>query len=174
MGADVSKLTNSEGARVALWARPFLEQHPDTIKHATTILINEVWAFMERDKMTITDVTTCREDIALAIQELAFLRAHGLCQHRHVKQIIAEIWETPYWEVSDVLTESKLLDELDEGQLVAVIQTVIANNPKAIEQINKGKVAAVGALIGQVMKTVKADPVRTRQLLHEHIGIPLP
>jgi len=53
----------------------------------------------------------------------------------------------------------------DEGELVRIIEEVIANNPKAANDYRAGKVNALQALIGQVMKQTrgqaKADSVRT-------------
>ena len=52
----------------------------------------------------------------------------------------------------------------DEGQLVRIIEEVIANNSKAANDYRAGKVNALQALIGQVMKQTKgqakADSVR--------------
>ena len=53
----------------------------------------------------------------------------------------------------------------DEGQLVRIIEEVISSNPKAASDYRAGKVNALQALIGQVMKQTrgqaKADSVRT-------------
>ncbi|HEU0000901.1 MAG TPA: Asp-tRNA(Asn)/Glu-tRNA(Gln) amidotransferase subunit GatB, partial [Ktedonobacteraceae bacterium] len=53
----------------------------------------------------------------------------------------------------------------DEGQLVRIIEEVIASNSKAASDYRAGKVNALQALIGQVMKQTrgqaKADSVRT-------------
>ena len=52
----------------------------------------------------------------------------------------------------------------DEGQLERIIEEVISNNPKAANDYRAGKVNALQALIGQVMKQTrgqaKADSVR--------------
>jgi aspartyl-tRNA(Asn)/glutamyl-tRNA(Gln) amidotransferase subunit B len=43
---------------------------------------------------------------------------------------------------------------------------VVARNPKAVEDFKAGKQAAVGALIGQVMKEIKgADAKVVREML---------
>jgi aspartyl-tRNA(Asn)/glutamyl-tRNA(Gln) amidotransferase subunit B len=54
----------------------------------------------------------------------------------------------------------------DTGELDRVIAEVVGKNPKAVADFQSGKQAAVGALIGQVMKQVKgADPQKVRELL---------
>ncbi len=55
----------------------------------------------------------------------------------------------------------------DDGALEAAVDTVIAANPDVAAKIRDGKVAAAGALIGQVMKEMKgqADAGRARELI---------
>ena len=55
----------------------------------------------------------------------------------------------------------------DDGALEAAVDTVIAANADVAAKIRDGKVAAVGALIGQVMKAMKgqADAGRARELI---------
>jgi len=50
-----------------------------------------------------------------------------------------------------------------------VVEEVIANNPKAIEDFRGGKEKALGALVGQTMKAMKgkADPASVNQMLRE-------
>jgi aspartyl-tRNA(Asn)/glutamyl-tRNA(Gln) amidotransferase subunit B len=60
----------------------------------------------------------------------------------------------------------------DESVLVAAVDEVIAANPDVAEKIRDGKVAAAGALIGQVMKATggKADAARVRELILTKLG----
>jgi aspartyl-tRNA(Asn)/glutamyl-tRNA(Gln) amidotransferase subunit B len=55
----------------------------------------------------------------------------------------------------------------DEGALNAAIDEAIAANPAAVAKVRDGKVAAVGPLIGAVIKATggKADAARVRQLI---------
>jgi aspartyl-tRNA(Asn)/glutamyl-tRNA(Gln) amidotransferase subunit B len=59
----------------------------------------------------------------------------------------------------------------DEGELTAVVDQVIADNPDVVEKIRSGKVAAAGALVGAVMKATKgqADAGRARELIIKKI-----
>ena len=59
----------------------------------------------------------------------------------------------------------------DTGALEAAVQAVVAKNEKAVADFQSGKQAAVGALIGQVMREVKgADPKVVRELLIEKMS----
>jgi aspartyl-tRNA(Asn)/glutamyl-tRNA(Gln) amidotransferase subunit B len=55
----------------------------------------------------------------------------------------------------------------DAGELEAIVDQVIADNPNAADKVRGGKVAAVGALVGAVMKATRgqADAARVRQLI---------
>ncbi len=61
----------------------------------------------------------------------------------------------------------------DEGKLREVIKKVIADNPKSVDDINSGKLKAMGFLVGQTMKEMKgkADPASVNAILKELLGI---
>ncbi|MGV9381532.1 Asp-tRNA(Asn)/Glu-tRNA(Gln) amidotransferase subunit GatB [Nonomuraea sp. NPDC003707] len=61
----------------------------------------------------------------------------------------------------------------DEGELLAIIDQVLAANADAAEKVRSGKIAAAGALVGGVMKASrgKADAARARQLILEKLGV---
>lgn len=78
-------------------------------------------------------------------------RARGVISSHHIDEIIAD---------------KGLALVSDTGELDRVIAEVVGRNPKAVADFQSGKQAAVGALIGQVMKQVKgADPQKVRELL---------
>ena len=60
----------------------------------------------------------------------------------------------------------------DTGALEAAVDEVIAANPDVAQKIRDGKVAAAGALIGQVMKATKgqADAGAARELILARLG----
>ena len=60
----------------------------------------------------------------------------------------------------------------DTGALEAAVDAVIAANPDVADKIRDGKVQAVGALIGQVMREMKgqADAAAARALILERLG----
>ncbi|MBP2703323.1 Asp-tRNA(Asn)/Glu-tRNA(Gln) amidotransferase subunit GatB [Microbispora sp. RL4-1S] len=61
----------------------------------------------------------------------------------------------------------------DEGELAALIDQVLAANADAADKVRSGKIAAVGALVGGVMKASrgKADAGRARELILERLGV---
>lgn len=57
----------------------------------------------------------------------------------------------------------------DEGELRAVVEEVIAENPQSVEDYHNGKEKAIGFLVGQTMKAMKgkANPGLVNQILKE-------
>ncbi len=75
------------------------------------------------------------------------------------------------WKIDRLIEERGLAVVSDTGELEAVIGAIIEKNPKAVADFQAGKQAAVGSLIGQVMRDVKgADPKLVRQMLIEKMG----
>jgi aspartyl-tRNA(Asn)/glutamyl-tRNA(Gln) amidotransferase subunit B len=61
----------------------------------------------------------------------------------------------------------------DSGALTAAVEAAITADPDAAEKVRGGKVQAVGALVGQVMKQTRgqADAAAVRTLLLERLGV---
>ncbi|QCU78583.1 Asp-tRNA(Asn)/Glu-tRNA(Gln) amidotransferase subunit GatB [Citricoccus sp. SGAir0253] len=61
----------------------------------------------------------------------------------------------------------------DDGALTAAVQEAIAQNPGVVDKIRGGKLQAVGALIGPVMKATRgqADAGRVREIVLEQLGV---
>jgi aspartyl-tRNA(Asn)/glutamyl-tRNA(Gln) amidotransferase subunit B len=60
----------------------------------------------------------------------------------------------------------------DDGALSAAVDRAIEAFPDVAERIREGKLAAVGALIGAVMKDMRgqADAARVRELILAKLG----
>jgi aspartyl-tRNA(Asn)/glutamyl-tRNA(Gln) amidotransferase subunit B len=61
----------------------------------------------------------------------------------------------------------------DEGEIAKIIEQVAKDNPKAVEDIKKGEMKAIGFLVGQVMKASggKANPSLAQKLIRKHLGL---
>ena len=57
----------------------------------------------------------------------------------------------------------------DEGALREMIEQIVADNPKSVEDYHNGKEKAIGFLVGQTMKAMKgkADPGMVNKILKE-------
>lgn len=74
---------------------------------------------------------------------------------------------------AQVVEDRKLAVVSDDGALTVAIDQVVADNPDVVEKIRGGKVQAIGALVGGVMKATRgqADAARVRQLIAEKLGV---
>jgi len=76
-------------------------------------------------------------------------------------------------EAADRLIDARGLKQIsDSGALAAVVDAVLAANPKSVEEFRAGKDKAFNALVGQVMKATqgKANPQQVNALLRQRLG----
>lgn len=76
-------------------------------------------------------------------------------------------------EPEEVVASRGLEVVSDEGALNEAIRQVIADNPDAVAKIKAGKVQAIGALVGGVMKATRgqADAAKVRVLIAEALEV---
>ena len=70
------------------------------------------------------------------------------------------------------VVESRGLGRAGEDELEAIVDRAIAENQSAVEKIRGGKVQAIGALVGAVMRETKgrADGGEVQRMIRERIG----
>jgi aspartyl-tRNA(Asn)/glutamyl-tRNA(Gln) amidotransferase subunit B len=75
-------------------------------------------------------------------------------------------------EPADVVEKRGLKIVSDDSALLAAIDEALAANPDVADKIRGGKLQAVGAIVGQVMKATKgqADAKRVRELIIERLS----
>ncbi|HEY7365654.1 MAG TPA: Asp-tRNA(Asn)/Glu-tRNA(Gln) amidotransferase subunit GatB [Methylomirabilota bacterium] len=76
-------------------------------------------------------------------------------------------------EAADTIVQREGLTQVaDAGALSAIVDQVLAANPKPVEDYRRGKTAAAKALVGLVMKATqgKANPALVNQLLEEKLS----
>ena len=71
-----------------------------------------------------------------------------------------------------IVAREGLTQVADEWALAAVVEQVLAANPKAVEDYKRGKTAAAKALVGQVMKATqgKANPALANRLVEKALA----
>jgi Asp-tRNA(Asn)/Glu-tRNA(Gln) amidotransferase B subunit len=137
------------------------------------ILINEVSPLLEKDQMSFFDIDVYHYGFDQLISECARGLYFGILQHRHVRKILRDCWSHPYvgFDLIQYALATNLLDETGGDQLVALVKQAIAANPKAIEDIRKGKDKAIGTIVGFVLKQHKADPSTIKQLINVELNL---
>jgi aspartyl-tRNA(Asn)/glutamyl-tRNA(Gln) amidotransferase subunit B len=79
-------------------------------------------------------------------------------------------------QVQDVAAFAKqhnLIQESDEGAIIKIVDAVLAENPKAAEDVKNGEMKAIGFLVGQVMKQSqgRANPQLAQELIRKQLGL---
>jgi len=88
------------------------------------------------------------------------------------KQVFDAIWNGEGSDV-DALIDAKGLKQMnDSGELEAIVDAVLAANPKNVEEYKDGNGKALNALVGQIMKGSKgkANPQQVNDLLKQKLG----
>jgi aspartyl-tRNA(Asn)/glutamyl-tRNA(Gln) amidotransferase subunit B len=101
--------------------------------------------------------------------ELLELIDEGVISERLAKELVKEYAETG--ESPRLLVEQKGLGLMGPKELGPVVEAVIAENPRAVEDYAAGRVKAVEFLLGQVLRRVqaRAKPNQVRSLLVEEL-----
>ena len=79
----------------------------------------------------------------------------------------------PEGSTADEIIDTQGLKQVtDSGAIEAMIDDVLAANPKSVEEFRAGKDKAFNALVGQVMKASKgkASPGQVNELLKKKLG----
>lgn len=75
--------------------------------------------------------------------------------------------------ITDYANEKSYIQVSDEGEIAKIVDQVIKDNPKAVEDVEDGEMKAVGFLVGQVMKASKgkANPGLAQKLIKIRLGL---
>ncbi len=119
-----------------------------------------------------TDAEKEQFDIKVSAEnmiELIKLLEDGKINMNLCKSTLDKMLETGS-KATELIDESQM-GGVDESELKTICEKVVAANPKAVEDIKGGKGAAIGALIGGVMKETrgKADAQTARKIIMDLI-----
>ena len=98
--------------------------------------------------------------------------ADGTLSSKLAKQAFEAMWASPAATIEQIIEEKGLQQITDTGAIEAMIDEVLANNAKAVEQFKSGNEKALNALVGQVMKASKgkANPAQVQELMKAKLG----
>jgi aspartyl-tRNA(Asn)/glutamyl-tRNA(Gln) amidotransferase subunit B len=114
-------------------------------------------------------------DLAITAEQVArviALTADGSLSAGLARQAVDGVLETGK-SIDEIVTERGLSVVSDSGALTQAADEAIAANPDIAEKVRGGKLPAVGALVGAVMKATRgqADAAAVRQILLERLGV---
>jgi aspartyl-tRNA(Asn)/glutamyl-tRNA(Gln) amidotransferase subunit B len=109
---------------------------------------------------------------AVQVARLIALVAEGALSANLARQVVDGVLET-HTTVDQVIADRGLKVVSDSGALTTAADEAIAANPDVADKIRSGKVAAVGVLVGAVMKATRgqAEAATVRAILLERLGV---
>ena len=137
-----------------------------SVKTVANIVSSELLARLNAESKTAAEASLPPAHVG----RLAGLVADGTLSSKGVKDVFSRMWETGK-EPGALVAELGLSQVSDDAQLRDWVKQAVAANPKAAADVKGGKQAAVGALVGAVMKLSKgkANPGLVNKLIDEAV-----
>ena len=129
-------------------------------------LMKEVTAFLKEEKIDINESKLTPE----ALAELVNMIEKGTISNNIGKNIITTLLKEG-GSAKEIVEKQGLSVISDEGEIKAIIEKIIADNPAQTEQYRSGKDKLFGFFVGQVMKATqgRANPQSLNKLLKESL-----
>ena len=91
----------------------------------------------------------------------------GTLSSKLAKKAFEAMWAEPEASITEIIEKHGLQQMTDTGAIEAMVDEVLANNAKAVEQFKSGNEKALNAIVGQVMKASKgkANPAQVQELI---------
>ncbi len=159
---DAGVLTSSR--EIADYFEAVTQSGKVSLKTASNWIQTDLLGMLHNEKKEIQDSPIPAPRLA----ELLELVESGKINRKQGREVFDEIWKTG--EAPAAVVEKRgMVQVSDEGQLEAWAKAAIDANPKAVADFKAGNKAAVGPLVGAVMKMSKgkANPRLISQLLNK-------
>lgn len=136
-------------------------------KQASNWLMGEVSAYLNSEKLELGQTKLTPENLAGLIQ----LIADGTISSKIAKKVFKELITTG-GDAKEVVEAKGLVQLSDPAQLLPLINDILDQNLKSVDDFKNGKDRAVGFLVGQIMKATKgkANPGIVNKLLQEELA----
>lgn len=136
-------------------------------KLATNYILTELQKLMYASGTAVQDLKITAENFA----EFITLIYEGRVSSSGAQTLLKEMFETG-GDPSNILDAKGLVQLSDEGEIEKVVDAVIANNQKSVDDYKGGKGNALQFLIGQVMRESKgqANPQVAEEILKKKLG----
>ena len=167
---DALILTSSQ-AMATYYEAVVAKAGKDNAKAAANWLMGDVSSALNRADVAIENSPVEASQLALLLKRIA----DGTISNNAGKKVFSLMWEAQSEDehLADAIIEREGLKQIsDTGALEAIVDEVLANNAKSVEQYRAGKEAAINALIGQCMKASKgkANPAQVTELLKKKLA----
>ena len=146
----------------------------DLVKPAANMMAGDFASALNREGMDASSSPLRPSHLAQILHRIQ----DGTISNKIAKDIFSVLWERGLTaplgnkEVVDTLIEEKGLKQIsDVGAIEKMIDQVLLENPKSVEEFKSGKEKAFNSLVGQIMKASKgkANPGQVNQILKDKL-----
>ncbi|KAJ1377737.1 Glutamine synthetase/guanido kinase, catalytic domain [Sesbania bispinosa] len=130
-------------------------------------IMSDIVAFMKNEKLTINEIKLTPEELSELIASIK----GGIISGKIGKEILFELLAKG-GSVKELIEKKDLVQIADPVEIEKMVDKVIAENPKQVEQYRGGKTKLQGYFAGQVMKLSKgkANPGLLNKILLEKLN----
>jgi aspartyl-tRNA(Asn)/glutamyl-tRNA(Gln) amidotransferase subunit B len=131
---------------------------------AANYISSDLLGLMKEKLLTFDDLRMTPENFA----DLITMLDEGKISSRVAKDVLKEMVETG--AEPHVIIQEKALEQTSDANIIeAVAQKALTQNPKAVEDYQKGREASIQFLIGAVMKETKgkSNPQKVKEILEK-------
>lgn len=131
-------------------------------------MLGELSAALNRDSIAIEAAPVVPEQLAQLIVRIQ----DGTISGKIAKTVFEKLWADSTATVDGVIEAEGLTQMSDSDALEAIVDRIIADNPKQVAQYQGGKTKLLGFFVGQVMKETggKANPGAVNKIINARLG----
>jgi aspartyl-tRNA(Asn)/glutamyl-tRNA(Gln) amidotransferase subunit B len=136
-------------------------------KIASNWMMQDVMRVLNEQKIPITSLALRPEGLA----ELILLAKQGTINRSTAAEVFGKMLATGK-SAAEIVRRENLAQTSDTGAIEAIVDQILAANPKTVEDYRGGKKAAFGRLMGETMKASagKANPQIVKDILTRKLG----
>lgn len=136
-------------------------------KTVAAFITGDLTRLLRQTSSPISDIRITPENLA----ELAVLAAEEKISSTAAKQILAEMFASGE-DPSDIAERMGLWQMSGTADLEDIAAHIIKENPKAVEDYRKGKMASLQFLVGQMMRESRgtANPKIAQEIIKKILG----
>ncbi len=135
-------------------------------KALSNLIMTDLGGLLNENKIEIKNSPVTPENLV----KLVNLVECGTISGKIAKTVFAEMFTTKD-DPGIIVKRNGLVQISDEGAIAQVVEKVLTENQKAVQDFKSGNERALGSLVGQVMKATggKANPAVVNKLLKEKL-----
>ena len=131
-------------------------------------VMGELAARLNKAELDIAASPVSAAQLAGLVQRIA----DNTISNAIAKKVFDALWNGEGNSADAIIDAQGLKQVTDSGAIEAIIDEVLAANPKSVEEFRAGKEKAFNALVGQCMKASKgkANPAQVNEILKKKLG----